>query len=204
MDRTIRYFREAVRLVWKSAPGWALTNFSISFLRSFLPLVLIWLLKGLIDGITRAVSAAPQTSADDVIWLIAAVVIIWFLDEASSYFSNFIRKKQSMKLEAYMYSLLHSKAVRLDLINFERPEYFDCLARASREAPWRPNSILNNLISMFRGLLSLLLMAGVLVSLHWTIAVLLLVFNIPGIWLCLHYAGVLYNFPRQPTAAARK
>ena len=204
MDRTIRYFREAVRLVWKSAPGWALTNFSISFLRSFLPLVLIWLLKGLIDGITRTVSAAPQTSADDVIWLIAAVVIIWFLDEASSDFGNFIRKKQSMKLEAYMYSLLHAKAVRLDLINFERPEYFDCLARASREAPWRPNSILNNLVSMFRGLLSLLLMAGVLVSLHWTIAVLLLVFNIPGIWLRLHYAGVLYNFQRRQTAEARK
>jgi len=204
MDRTIRYFREAVRLVWKSAPGWALTNFSISFLRSFLPLILIWLLKGLIDGITRAVSAAPQTSVDDVIWFIAAVVIIWFLDEASSDFGNFIRKKQSMKLEAYMYSLLHAKAVRLDLINFERPEYFDCLARASREAPWRPNSILNNLVSMFRGLLSLLLMAGVLVSLHWTIAVLLLVFNIPGIWLRLHYAGVLYNFQRQQTAEARK
>src|SRR4030042_6842365 len=204
MKRTVRYFGGAVKLVWKSAPGWALTNFSISFLRSFLPLILLWLLKGLIDGITEAVSAVPQKSIDGVVWLIGAVVIVWFLDEASSDFCNFIRKKQSMKLEAYMYSLLHAKAVRLDLINFERPEYFDCLARASREAPWRPNSILNNLVSMFRGLLSLLLMAGVLVSLHWTIAVLLLVFNIPGIWLRLHYAGVLYNFQRQQTAEARK
>ncbi len=204
MNQKIKYFREAIKLVWKSAPGWALTNFSISFLRSFLPLVLIWLLKGLIDGITRAVSATPQTSIDNVIRLIVAVVIIWFLDEASSDFGNFIRKKQSMKLETYMYNLLHAKAIRLDLINFERPEYFDCLARASGEAPWRPNSILNNLVSMFRGLLSLILMAGVLVYLHWTIAVLLLVFNIPGIWLRLHYAGVLYNFQRKQTAEARK
>ncbi len=204
MNRTVRYFGEAVKLVWKSAPGWALTNFSISFLRSFLPLILLWLLKGLIDGITEAVSAAPQKSIDGVVWLIGAVVIVWFLDEASSDLGNFIRKKQSMKLEAYMYSLLHSKAVRLDLINFERPEYFDCLARASREAPWRPNSILNNLVSMFRGLVSLLLMAGILASLHWSIAVLLIVFNIPGIWLRLHFAGVLYNFQRQQTAEARK
>src|SRR4030043_2006186 len=204
MDRTIRYFREAVRLVWKSAPGWALTNFSISFLRSFLPLVLIWLLKGLIDGITRTVSAAPQTSADDVIWLIAAVVIIWFLDEASSDLGNFIRKKQSMKLEAYMYSLLHSKAVNLDLINFERPEYYDSLSRASREAPWRPNSILNNLVSMFRGLLSLILMAGLLAFLHWAVALLLLAVNVPGIWLRLRYADILYNFQRQQTPEARK
>jgi ATP-binding cassette, subfamily B, bacterial len=204
MGRTVKYFREAIKLVWKSAPGWALTNFSVSFLRSFLPLVLIWLLKGLIDGLNTAISSARGSSISDVIWLIIAVVVIWFLDEASSDFGSFIRKKQSMKLEDYMYNLLHAKAVRLDLINFERPEYFDCLARASREAPWRPNSILNNIVSMLRGLLSLLLMAGVLAYLHWTIALLLLVFNVPGIWLRLHYAGILYNFQKKQTAEARK
>jgi len=204
MSKTFKYFREASGLVWKSAPGWAVANFSISFLRSFLPLILIWLLKELIDGITTAVSASPPSSADNVIWLIVAVVIIWFLDEASSDFGNFIRKKQSVKLEGYMYNLLHEKAVRLDLINFEKPEYFDCLARASREAPWRPNSILNNIVSIFRGLVSLLMMAGVLFYFHWGVALLLIVFNIPGIWLRLRYAGILYNFKREQTSEARK
>jgi ATP-binding cassette subfamily B protein len=103
-----------------------------------------------------------------------------------------------------MYGLLHSKAIKLDLINFERPEYFDCLSRASGEAPWRPNSILNNLVAMLKGLLSLLLMAGLITTLHWTLAVLLLVANIPGIWLRLHYADILYNFQRQQTPEARK
>ena len=133
-----------------------------------------------------------------------AMVIIWFLDEALSDFSNYVRKKQSLKLEVYMYGLLHSKAIRLDLINFERPEYFDCLSRASREAPWRPNSILNNLVSIFRALLSLLLMAGLILTLNWTLALLLLVANIPGIWLRLHYADILYNFQREQTPEARK
>ena len=68
-------------------------------------------------------------------WPVSALVIIWFLDEASSDFSNYIRKKQSLNLEDYMYGLLHAKSVKLDLINFERPEYFDCLSRASGEAP---------------------------------------------------------------------
>lgn len=204
MNSKIKYFGESVRLVWKSAPGWALTNFFISLLRSFLPLALLWFLKGLIDGITKAVSESPQESVAGIAWLIAAVVIIWFLDEATTDLGNFIRKKQSMKLEAYMYGLLHTKAVKLDLINFEKPEYYDCLARASREATWRPNNILNNIVSVLRSLLSLILMAGLLAALHWSLAVLLLVFNIPGIWLRLHYAGVLYNFQRQQTPEARK
>ena len=103
-----------------------------------------------------------------------------------------------------MYGLLHAKSVKLDLINFERPEYFDCLSRATREAPWRPNSILNNLVAFLRGLLSLLLMAGLILTLHWTLAVLLLVANIPAIWLRLHYAEILYNFQREQTPEARK
>jgi ATP-binding cassette subfamily B protein len=57
---------------------------------------------------------------------------------------------------------------------------------------------------MFRGLLSLILMAGLLITLHWGVAILLLVVNIPGIWLRLHYADILYNFQRKQTPEARK
>jgi len=204
MKLKIKYFRESLKLVWKSAPGWALTNIIISVIRSFLPLLLIWLLKDLIDEITRSASGDSQALFSGILWLIVAIVIIWFLDEAASDFGNFVRKKQSMKLETYMYGLLHSKSIRLDLINFEQDKYFDSLSRASREAPWRPNSILNNLVSMFRGLLSLLLMAGLLAFLHWAVALLLFVVNIPGIWLRLRYADILYNFQRQQTPEARK
>ncbi len=204
MKDRLKYFRDSIKLVWSSAPGWALANIIISILRSILPLLLIWLIKGVIDVITDAASANSGDNIRNILWPVIAVVIVWFLDEASLDIGNYIRKKQSVKLEAYMYGLLHEKAIRLDLIYFERPDYFDWLARAAREAPWRPNSILNNLISMIRGFLSLVLMAGVLAFLHWSIAILLLAVNIPAIWLRLHYAGILYNFQKKQTPEARK
>jgi ATP-binding cassette subfamily B protein len=202
MKEKIKLFGESLKLVWKSTPGWTLANTVMSVLRSVFPLLLIWLLKEVVDDITRATT--PLSQNINLVWPIVALVVVWFLDEATSDFSSYVRKKQAMKLEIYMYGLLHSKAIRLDLINFERPEYFDCLTRASREAPWRPNSILNNLVSMLRGLLSLLLMAGLIFTLHWTLAVLLLVANIPGIWLRLYYADILYNFQKQQTPESRK
>ncbi len=203
MKGKIRLFRKALGLVWDSAPGWATVNIVISVLQSFLPLVLVWLIKLLIDGITQAATAGTTTSAD-IIPMIIAVVAVYFLDEVSTDSGNFVRSKQSARLEGYMYNLLHSKAVRLDLINFEHPGYYDCLSRATSEAPWRPNSILNNIVSMFRGLLSLILMAGLLFTLHWGAALLLVVVNIPGIWLRLHYADILYHFQREQTPEARK
>jgi len=204
MKKKINLFRESLRLVWNSSPGWTFTNIVMSVLRSIFPLILIWLLKEVVDVITKATTSAHPISDINVVWPVLAVVIVWFLDEASSDFSNYVRKKQALKLEIYMYSLLHSKSIKLDLINFERPEYFDCLSRATREAPWRPNSILNNMVSLLRGLLSLLLIAGLILTLNWTLAVLLLVANIPGIWLRLYYADILYNFQRQQTPEARK
>lgn len=204
MKRKIDLFRESLRLVWNSSPGWTTANIILSVIRSFLPLALIWSLKILIDDITKAATDGSGFGSENVIMMIIAVVALYFLDEASSDFSGYIRKKQSLELEVYMYGLLHSKSVRLDLINFERPEYFDCLSRAASEAPWRPNSILNNLVSLLRGLLSLLLMAGLILTLNWTIAALLLVANIPGIWLRLHYAEILYTFHREQTPEARK
>lgn len=200
----IKLFRDSLKLVWSSTPGWTFLNIVMSVLRSITPLLLIWLLKVVVDDITKAASAGPTALNINVLLPVLAVVIVWFLDEASSDFSNWVRKKQALKLEIYMYGLLHSKAIRLDLINFEQPEYFDCLSRASREAPWRPNNILNNMVSLLRDLLSLVIMAGLILSLNWTLVVLLFVANIPGIWLRLHYADILYNFHKQQTPEARK
>ena len=202
MNGKIKLFRKALALVYDSAPGWATVNIVISVLQSILPLALIWLIKLLIDEITNAAQAG--TGAANIVPMVIAVVVVYFLDEVCSDSGNFVRSKQSVKLEGYMYNLLHSKAVRLDLINFEHPGYYDCLSRATSEAPWRPNNILNNIVSMFRGLLSLLLMAGLLFTLHWGAALMLLVVNIPGIWLRLHYADILYHFQREQTPEARK
>jgi ATP-binding cassette subfamily B protein len=201
--KKIRLFTESLRLVWASAPGWTFVNIVISVGRSILPLALVFLIKLLIDAITKA-SASGTGQINDILPLIIAVVSVFFLDEVSLEFSGFIRKKQALKLESFMYGLLHRKSVSLDLINFEHPSYFDCLSRASAEAPWRPNSILNNLVSVFRGLLSLLLMAGLLASLEWWIVIVLLAVNIPAVWLRLHFADIIYDFQKRVTPEARK
>jgi ATP-binding cassette subfamily B protein len=204
MSTKFRYLLEAVKLVWASTPRWTTLNILISVLRSFLPLALLWLIRELIDGISGAVGTVNQPVDSRLLWLILLVIVTWFVEEAASDLGAYVRKKQSVRLESFMYDLLHRKSVKTDLINFEHPEYFDKLSRAVREAPSRPNIILNNLVSMLRGLLSLLLMAGLLFSFHWLAAILLLTVNIPAIWLRLHYAGLLYDFSRKQTPEARK
>jgi len=202
--KQIKLFTGSIRLVWASTPLWATVNVVLSIVRSVLPLALIFLIKYFIDTVTAIAGNNLLHPPGEAMLPVISVVIVFFLDEVTSEFSLYIKKKQSVKLESYMYGLLHEKSAGLDLINFENPAYFDILARASREATWRPGSVLNDLISIFRGILSLILMSGVLLTLNWWLVILLFAANIPGVWLRLHFAEILYNFQRSQTPEARK
>lgn len=202
--KRLKLLNESLKLVWKSAPGWTLASSAVSLVRSFLPLILLFLVKSLIDHVTAAVNGTGEITLTGILKVITAVTVIFLADEVTAEASGYFRKRQSFRLEDYMYRLLHFKASGLDLINFENPPYFDKLARAVREATWRPNNILNNFISLFRGCISLLLMAGLLFTLSWWAALLLVVVNIPGIWLRLFFSSVLYEFRRGHTPEERK
>lgn len=202
--KRIKLLKESLRLVWVSAPGWTVASSLVSFIRSFIPLILIFLVKALIDQVTAAVNEAPGMNTMDILKVITAVTLVFLADEVTAEASAYFRKRQSFRLEDYMYRQLHFKASGLDLINFENPPYFDKLSRAVREATWRPNNILNNFISLFRGCISLLLMAGLLLTLEWWAALLLVVVNVPGIWLRLFFSSVLYEFRRGTTPEERK
>lgn len=113
--KTRLLFLKAVRLVWECSPGWAGANIFISVFRSIFPLALVYLIKKLVDNITLAAGQGGDISSNMIIWYIFAVVVIIFLDEAATSLGNFVRKKQSYKLESYMHKLLHSKSIQLDL-----------------------------------------------------------------------------------------
>ncbi|MCF8224121.1 MAG: ABC transporter ATP-binding protein/permease [Bacteroidales bacterium] len=204
MKKKISLFRKSLLLVRRSAPGWTLANVLISLLLSFIPLALVWYIKRLIDAVTQAAGNPDENATRAVLLMILAVAIIYFLDEAAQSIAGLVRKKQAFHLESFMYRLMHKKAVSLDLHHFENPEYYDRLNRASREAPYRPAAIVNNMVSLLRAGISLILMAGLLATLNWLLVAILLVANIPGIWLRIHYSDILYNFRRELTPVARK
>lgn len=202
MKQKYKLLRKSLKLVWESAPGLTAANTLLSVIKSILPLLLLLLLKKVVDEIS--IAATESKSLADIVIPLSILAVIWFIDEALNDVSGFLRKKQALKFEEYMYGLLHAKSSSIDLINFEDPKYYDCLARAVRDATWRPNNILSNFVSLSGSSLSLILITGLILSIDWFPALILLVANIPGIWLRLHYASVLYDFKRENTAESRK
>ncbi len=204
MKTRLRLFSKAIRMVLTASPQHTWSVIFLSLFASILPLGLIWSIKKLIDVVTVAAETGSYDSTRMAIYLAVAIAVIYFIEESLQSLINIVRKKQSYKVESYMFGLIHSKSISLDLLHFENPKYYDTLSRASREAPYRPSSIVSNITGLLRSGLSLLLMAGLLSFLNIWLLALLVVANIPGIWLRIHFSDILYNFKKELSPTARK
>lgn len=204
MKSKVKLFTRAIKLVFSAASFHTWTGILLSLIASIIPLALVWLIKMLIDTVTEANINDSYALSRMAILIAVAIAIIYFLEEAIGAISSLIKKKQSFRVESKMFSLIHSKSISLDLLHFEDPSYYDTLSRASREAPYRPTSIVNNLSSLVRSVISLILMGGLLTILNGWLLAILIVANIPGIWLRVHFSELLYDFKREQSPVARK
>jgi ATP-binding cassette subfamily B protein len=93
--------------------------------------------------------------------------------------------------------------VEADLAYYENAQYYDTLHRAQQEAGYRPTSILNGVLRLGQNAITLAAIGGLLVSLHWGVAVLLVLTAVPGVVARLTYARGLYAWQRQRTPADR-
>ena len=191
-------------MVWDSSPSWATAGALLTLLRSFLPLALVWMVKVLTDIVTAYITAGTMDGGQELLWPVLAVVAIFFADEVAGELQVYVRSRHAFHFETDVHDLLHRKSMELDLTHFEDPEYYDILARATREAPYRPTSILSNIISLTRGSLSLIIMTAVLATLHPSLILLVILINIPGAWLKLRFANIIYKSRREQTPEARK
>jgi ATP-binding cassette subfamily B protein len=118
--------------------------------------------------------------------------------------SALVAEVQSLRLGDRVHDVLQAKSVEVDLQYYESTEYHDTLHRAQEEAPYRPNRIVSGLAQVIQNGLSLIAIAGLLVSFHWILAVVLLAAAAPGILVKVQFSRRLYAWTLRQTPAVRK
>ncbi|RPJ85133.1 MAG: ABC transporter ATP-binding protein, partial [Acidobacteria bacterium] len=195
----------AFRLVWESAPGWTLLGLGLVVLQGVLPLVSLYLLKLVVDALTLAVQGSqPSASASPVLVILAVAGGVALLEVLARSGAAFISEAQTETVTDHLSDLIHRQSVSLDLSYYEDPRYYDMLHRAKEEAGWRPTYMVNSMFQTAQGGLSLVTLAGLLLSLNWGVAVVLVCASVPSALLRLRYANRLYRWHRTRTHLERR
>ncbi|MEE2711410.1 MAG: ABC transporter ATP-binding protein [Planctomycetota bacterium] len=188
-------FRRALRLAWDSGPLLALQQGALALLQGALPVLGLWLMKLLVDAVAEGARGQdPEAVFDEVVVIELLAAGAAAAGALARNWSVFVGEKQAQAVHDHVHALLHDKAVAVDMQDLEDPQILDLLQRAQQEAPVRPQRLVGGLTQIGQGVLSLLLMAGLLMTLHWAVAAVVLVAAVPGLVVRARYARILHRW----------
>jgi ATP-binding cassette subfamily B protein len=197
--------KTALRLVWQGAPRLTAVSIALTILQSLPSTLTLYLNKLIIDAVVTGVRSADKIAAGrHVLLLIAATGVAMLLSDLLSEIGDLVRDAQSERVTNYISTTVHSKAITVDLEAYENPKYYDTLSRVQRDAAFRPNQVIRSLTQIAQNSVNLLAVAGLLLSLHWAVALLLFVVTIPGAFVQYRFSTGMYRWQRKRTPTERQ
>ena len=204
LAQTLRLDR-AVRLVWKSAPGWTLANSILVIAQGLLPLAGLYLVRQIVDAVTAGIDNPNKQAAFQqvLVWVILAAgvgvmtALVRSLGELAS-------QAQSQLVTDAVSDLLHAQSIAVDLEYYENPVYHDTMHRAQAEAPYRPTSIVNGLVQLAQNTISLVGVVGLFLLVTPLLGLVMLLAAIPGAVVRWHFARRSFRFEQEQAEIDRK
>ncbi len=195
----------AFKLVWQSSPRWMIARAIALLLQGVLPLVSLFLLKLIIDQVALSAAVTDKAAAfQHALLLLLLLGGVMLFSSAVASIAELVNTAQTQRVTDFMQNLLLEKSVAADLEYYENAQYYDTLQRAQQEAPFRPNQILSRVALILQNGISLVGILGLLVSLYWGLAAILLVAAFPALLVRLKFSKILYQWQRQRTVLDRK
>ncbi len=205
MNFSVKNITGVLKIFWKSSPFWSTINIVFSILKGILPLLLIYIVKLVIDDVIRiAETGKPLLTDTEILNTFLLAGVFFLLNALIGAANSFVREKQSYLVNDYIQNIIHEKTINIPYRYFEDPEYQNIFYRAIEEASYRPSRVFYGLLGLLQNTVTLFLIIGVLMTLHWAILPYLLLISIPIIAFQLHYSKLFYFLKRDQTENERK
>jgi ATP-binding cassette, subfamily B, bacterial len=203
--RDLARLGRALKLVWKVAPGWTIASTLVTVVLGLLPLATVWLLKLIVDAVAQGVNAADRGAAfKHVALLIGLAAAVGLVTAVLRSVSTMVDEALGRTATDHVMDVIHSQSVAVDLEYYENSRYHDALYRAQQEAPYRPTSLVRNLTATGQALVTVLAMAGLLLTLHWAVGLIVLCAAIPGGVVRMLYSRKLFAWQTKRTEMERQ
>jgi ATP-binding cassette subfamily B protein len=205
VKKSWQHIKTILTYIWRSSPGWTLSNALLILIRGVLPLMLLYMVKLLVDEISM-VATLPGEARDfaHLKWILVASGVLFLINAISASVGILVREKQSYVITDFFDNLIHNKITRLEYGYFEHPNYQNVFYRALNEASFRPSRIYYGALGVVQNLITLVVMAGVLLMVHWSVFIVLLLITLPVAFIRLRHARDLFLFKKENTRIERE
>ncbi len=205
--RTIEVYRyswRAIALVWQTNGGLTLGFAALTVVAGVLPAAVAYTGKLIVDGVVLAAqSGLGEDRTAALAWVALEAVLVAGLAAAQrgiDVVQSLLRAQLGHRVNA----LILEKALRLDLAQFEDPEFYDRMNRARREASMRPLSLVQRAFGLVQNAISLATFAALLLQFSpWAVAALVAA-AIPSFVAETRFAGQAFTLFRWKSPETRR
>jgi len=201
-ERVQRNLKLGISLAWAASPR-SLIRFSLlGIVNATMTPLSVYLGATLVNRI-----AEGRVHALEIGDLLPIVVGLWLttgLQRALGAYMGYGRNLFVRRVELEAERRLLIQASKLDLGHFDNSDWHDRLARAKRDVSWRPGDLTWSVLGLSGSVVTIVLMASLLASLHWLLVVLALGASTLSLALERRVTAKLYEFYYNETPEERE
>jgi len=189
-------------LAWAASPRLLLRYSVLGMFNAIMPPVSVYLGSVLVNKIADARVHALRF--EDVLPIIIGLWISFVVQRAVGAYIGLGRNLYVRRVELEAERRLLEKASKVDLGHFDNSDWHDRLARAKRDVNWRPGDLTWSILGLSGNIVTIILMAGLLASLHYILVVLALAAAFLSLLLESRVTSKLYKYFYEETPEERE
>ncbi|HZB11850.1 MAG TPA: ABC transporter ATP-binding protein [Chryseolinea sp.] len=194
--------KKGLELAWAASPK-SLVKFSLlGMVNASMTPIAVYLGAVLVNRIAEA--SVHKIPFSDLVPVVIGLWIVATLQRTISAYMGYGRNLFVRRVELEAEKRLLAKASKVDIGNFDNSNWHDRLARAKRDVSWRPGDLTWSVLGLSSNLVTIILMASLLGSLHYLLVVLALAAAALSLILESRVTSKLYEFFYKETPEERE
>lgn len=201
-NRVRKNLRQGMALAWAASPR-SLIRFSLlGMLNAATTPITVYLGALLVNRIAEARLQALNFT--DLLPIVGGLWLVTGLQRAIGAYMGYGRNLFVRRVQLEAERRLLAQAAKVDLGHFDNSDWHDRLARAKRDVSWRPGDLTWSVLGLSGNIVTIVLMAGLLASLHYVLVILALAAAVLSLALERRMTARLYEYFYKETPEERE
>ena len=202
LSRVRNNLRHGLSLAWTASPRLLIRYTLLGMFSAIMPPIAVLLGAMLVNKIAEA--RIDELSFMDLLPIVLGLWIASTVQRAVGAYIGYGRNLFVRRVELEAERRLLEKASKVDLGHFDNSDWHDRLARAKRDVSWRPGDLTWSVLGLSGNIVTIVLMAGLLASLHWILVVLAIGSALLSLIIESRVTSKLYKYFYQETPEERE
>ena len=170
--RVRKNLRQGMGLAWTASPSSLIRYSILGMLSAAMPPIAVYLGAALVNRIAEA--RLHSLRFTDLVPILVGLWLATAVQRAVGAYMGYGRNLFVRRVQLEAERRLLAQASKVDIGHFDNSDWHDRLARAKRDVSWRPGDLTWSVLGLSGNIVTVILMAGLLASLHWVLVVLAL------------------------------